>query len=109
MAIVHAFTWKVKPGRRREFQSEIAAVKRIIERLGARVRVLDRQMGYNAPCLLFIMESSDWKAFGELQEKMQKDPELLAFWSKAHVDNPNRPAELADIALAVDLPAAQLE
>ena len=58
-------------------------------------------MGHNAPCILFIVESSDWKAFGELQEKMQTDPELLAFWSKAHVDNPNRPAEIADIALAL--------
>jgi hypothetical protein len=60
-------------------------------------------MGYNAPCILFIMESSDWKAFAELQGKIQADPEWLAFWSKAHVDNPNRPAEVADIALAIDL------
>ncbi len=104
MAIVHTFTWKIKPGRRQEFLSEIVAMKRFIERLGARVRVLDRQMGYNAPCILFTMESSDWKAFGELQGKMQSDPELLAFWSKAHVDNPNRPAEVADIALAIDVP-----
>jgi hypothetical protein len=104
MAIVPAFTWKVNPGRRREFRGEIASAKTIIERLGARVRVLDRQMGYNAPCILFIMESSDWKAFGELHAKMQTDPELLAFWSKAHVDNPNRPAEVADITLAIDLP-----
>jgi hypothetical protein len=50
------------------------------------------------------MESVDWRAFAELQEKMQTDPELLAFWSKAHVDNPNRPTEVADIALAIDLP-----
>ena len=85
-------------GKRQEFVGEIATAKRIIERLGARVRVLERQMGYNAPCILFITESSDWKAFGELQEKMQTDPELLAFWSRAHVDNPNRPAEVIDIA-----------
>lgn len=104
MAIVHAFTWKVKPGGRQEFQGEIATAKRMIERLGANVRVLDRQMGYNAPCIVFIMESSDWKAFGELQGKMQSDRELLAFWSNAHVDNPNRPAEIADIALENDLP-----
>ena len=104
MAIVHAFTWKVKPGRRQEFRGEMATAKTIIERLGARVRILDRQMGYNAPCIVFNIESSDWKAFGELQGKMQSDPELLAFWSKAHVDNPNRPAEVADIALAIDLP-----
>ena len=104
MAIFHVFTWKVKPGRRQESCSEMATAKTIIERLGARVRVLDRQMGHNAPCILFIMESSDWKAFGELQEKIQTDRELLAFWSKAHVDNPNRPAEVMDIALAMDLP-----
>ena len=73
MAILHVFTWKVKPGRRPEFLDEIATAKTIIERLGARVRVLDRQMGYHAPCILFIMESTDWKAFGELQEKMQTD------------------------------------
>jgi hypothetical protein len=103
MAIVHTFTWKVKPGRRREFQGEIATVKTMVERLGGRVRVLDRQMGHNAPCILFFMESSDWKAFGDLQDRMQNDPELLASWSRAHVDNPNRPAEVADIALAFDL------
>jgi len=104
MGIVHTFTWKMKPGRRREFLNELATTKTLIERLGARVRVLDRQMGHNAPCIVFIMESSDWKAFGELQEKMETDPELLAFWSRAHVDNPDRPAEVADIALAIDLP-----
>ena len=103
MALIHTFTWKVQAGKRREFLSEIAHMKTVIERLGARVRVLDRQMGHNAPCILFIMESLDWRAFGELQEKMQTDTELLAFWSKAHVDNPNRPAEVADIALAIDL------
>jgi hypothetical protein len=104
MAILHTFTWKIKPGRRQEFLSEISAMKGFIERLGARVRILDRQMGHNAPCILFMMESTDWKAFAELQTKMQTDSELLAFWSKAHVDNPDRPAEVADIALAFDLP-----
>ena len=104
MAIVHTFTWKVKAGMRREFLSEIAITKKLIETLGARLRVLDRQFGYAAPCILFVMESVDWRAFAELQEKMQTDPKLLAFWSKAHVDNLNRPAEVADIALAIDLP-----
>ena len=103
MAIVQTVTWKMKAGGRREFLSEIATAKIAIERLGASVRVLDRQMGLNAPCILFIMESLDWRAFAELQEKMQRDTGLVSFWSKAHVDNPNRPAEVIDIALATDL------
>jgi hypothetical protein len=103
MAIVQTVTWKIKAGSRREFLSEVATAKTAIERLGARVRVLDRQMGHNAPCILFMVESADWRAFGELQEKMQTDKDWLSFWSKAHVDNPNRPAEIIDIALATDL------
>jgi hypothetical protein len=91
-------------GRRRDFLLEIATTKTLIETLGARVRVLDRQFGYAAPCILFTMESVDCRAFAELQEKMQTDPKLLALWSKAHVDNLNRPAEVADIAFAIDLP-----
>jgi hypothetical protein len=104
MAVVQRGTWKVRPGKMQEFLANAATAKKILERLGARVRVLNEVVGTNAPCVLVVIESPDWKAFGERLEKMQSDAEWQSFFAKAAANNPNPAADLIDTALSADVP-----
>ncbi len=48
MAVVQRATWKVRPGKTQEFLANVATARKILERLGARVRVLNQVIGTNA-------------------------------------------------------------
>jgi len=87
-----------------EFLGNVATAKKILERLGARVRVLNQVVGINSPCVLVVIESPDWKAFGERLEKMQSDTEWQQFFASAVLNNSNPAAELIDTALSADVP-----
>jgi hypothetical protein len=63
MAVVQRLTWKVRPGRTQEFLANAATGRKILERLGAKVRVLNEVVGRDAPCSLVVVESPNWKAF----------------------------------------------
>ena len=104
MAVVQRGTWKVRPGKTQEFLANVSTAKKILERLGARVRVLNQLVGANSPCVVVVIESPDWKAFGERLEKMQTDSEWQGFFAKAVASNSNPPADLIDTALSADLP-----
>ena len=104
MAVVQRATWKVRPGKTQEFLANVATAKKILERLGAKVRVLNEVVGTDAPCTLVIIESPDWKAFGERLEKMQTDSEWQGFFAKAALNNANPAADLIDTALSADVP-----
>jgi hypothetical protein len=104
MAVIQRATWKVHPGRMQEFLANVATAKKILERLGARVRVLNQVVGTNAPCTLVVIESPDWKAFGERLEKMQTDSEWQSFFAKVVLNNANPVADLIDTALSADVP-----
>jgi hypothetical protein len=104
MAVVQRATWKVRPGRTQDFLASVATAKKILERLGARVRVMNQVVGTNAPCTLVIIESADWKAFGERLEKMQSDSEWQAFFASAIGSNRDPSADLIDTALSADVP-----
>jgi hypothetical protein len=104
MPVVQRGTWKVRPGKTQEFLANVLTAKKILERLGARVRVMNQLVGANAPCTLVIIESPDWKAFGERLEKMQSDSEWQSFFATAVLNNANPAADLIDTALSADLP-----
>ncbi len=104
MPVVQRATWKPRPGKLQEFLGNVAQAKKILERLGARVRVMNQVVGTHSPCVLVIIESPDWKAFGERMEKMQTDQEWQAFFAKAGPNNPNPAADLVDTALSADVP-----
>jgi len=104
MAIVQRTTWKVRSGRGQDFLANVATAKRILERLGGRVRVLNQAIGTNAPCFLVVVESPDWRAYGELQASMQTDSEWQGFFNKVIVGNLEPSADLIDTALSSDVP-----
>ncbi len=104
MAILQSSVFRVRPGKTQEFVADVATAKRILERLGARVRVVNQIVGTNAPCTAFITESADWKAYGEFSAKIETDSEWQKFYSKAALDNPNPAADLIATGLSTDVP-----
>jgi hypothetical protein len=86
------------------FSSERGVRQEILERLGVRGRLVNQAVGTNAPAMIFILESPDWKAYGDLQAKMQTDPEWQGFLAKAISNNVNPPADLLGTGLSTDVP-----
>ena len=104
MAVLQTGVWRVRPGKTQEFLANVATAKKILERLGGRVRVVSQVVGTNAPCTIFITESADWKAYGELGAKIETDSEWQKFFAKALLDNRDPSADLIGTGLSADVP-----
>lgn len=104
MAVLGTTAWRVRPGKTQDFLANAASAKKILERLGGRVRVVNQAVGTNAPAMIFIVESPDWKAYGDLQAKMQADSEWQDFFAKAIGNNTSPSADLIGTGLSTDVP-----
>ena len=82
MAVIQSTVFRVRPGGAQGFMANVATGKKILERLGAKVRVVNQLVGSNAPCTGVIVELADWKAYGEFSAKRDADSEWLAFIAK---------------------------
>jgi len=83
--------------------ANVAMGKKILERLGAKVRVVNQLVGSNAPCTAVIVESVDWKAYGEFSAKRDADSEWQNFISKIS-SNSDPEADQIATGLSVDAP-----
>jgi hypothetical protein len=104
MAVLTTTVWRMRPGKAQDFLANVASAKKILERLGGRVRVVNQAVGTYAPAFIFIIESADWKAYGELQTKMETDSEWQAFFARAILNNANPSADLIGTGLSTDVP-----
>jgi hypothetical protein len=104
MAVLATSLWRVRPGKTQDFLANAASAKKILERLGGRGRLVNQAVGTNAPAMIFIVESLDWKAYGDLQAKMETDTEWQAFLAQAISNNANPAADLIGTGLSTDVP-----
>jgi hypothetical protein len=104
MAVLQTTVWRTLPGKTPDFIANVTTAKKIVTRLGAEARLLTQAVGTNAPCFIFIIQSADWKAYGDLQTKMQADSEWQGFFQKAIATNQNPAAELIGTGLSVEVP-----
>lgn len=104
MPVLGTTVWRVRPGKTEDFLANAASAKKVLERLGGRVRVINQAVGTNAPSMIFIVESPDWKAYGDLQAKMQADSEWQDFFAQAIANNANPSADLIATGLSTDVP-----
>jgi hypothetical protein len=104
MAILQTTMWRTRPGRVQDFMANVTTAKTILQRLGGRVRVVNQIVGSNAPSTIVIVESNDWKAYGELQAKMQADSEWQGFFTKAIGANRDPSADMVGTGLSVEVP-----
>jgi hypothetical protein len=103
MAVLQSNAFRVRPGKMQGFLANVATGKKILERLGAKVRVVNQLIGSLAPCTVVITELAEWKAYGEFCAKRDADSEWLAFVAKI---TSNQEPEVDQIAtgLSVDVP-----
>jgi hypothetical protein len=101
--VIQSTVFRLRPGMAQGFMANVATGKKILERLGAKVRVVNQLVGSNAPCTAVIVESLDWKAYGEFSAKRDADSEWLAFIAKI-VGNREPEADQIATGLSVDAP-----
>jgi hypothetical protein len=104
MAVLQTTVWRIRPGKTPDFVANITTAKKIVTRLGAEARLLTQAVGTNAPCSIFIIQTADWKAYGELQTKMAADSEWQGFFQKVVATNQNPAADLIGTGLSVEVP-----
>ena len=104
MPVLGTTIWRIRPGKMQDFMANVSTAKKILERLGARVRLLTQMVGTNAPCSIVVTESADWKAYGELQSKLQADSEWQGFFTKVIATNQNPAADMIGTGLSVEMP-----
>ena len=102
MAFINVVSWRAKPGRAAEFLGQVAEAKKMHERLGAQVRVLQAGAGPNPFTITYATEHADGKAYGEFLDKLSADADYQSFWAKALTDPTAEPLQsslLSDVPL----------
>jgi Trp operon repressor len=107
MAVVQVATWSVEQGRMQDFLTNAATAKKIHERLGARVRVLQSFLaGEASGRVAYVIECADIAEWGSWTQKQQTDPEWQAFVAGV-LSAPDPGARLVSNSLASDIPGAE--
>ncbi len=100
MAVVSVITFRPLPGRLPEFLGSLPEAKKIHERLGARIRVLQAGPGPRPRTITYVQEFDDMVKYGEFAEKLTVDQEWQAYFAKFWSD-PS--VELVEQGLASDV------
>ena len=83
MAVVQAVQFRIVPGKNEEFTNNVAAAKKIHERLGGRVRVWTAvAAGPNTGIVNYVIEHDDLAAYADFGTKLPADPEWVEFAAK---------------------------
>jgi len=103
MAIAQVFTYSPRPGAIEQFIGIAKRADKIIRGLGATTRTLTSVAGPTPNAILYVIETPNWKAHGELSTKLQTD----ADWQKlvAEVNSTDKPtADLVSSAVYSEIP-----
>jgi len=103
MAIAQVYSWHLNPGRLADFMADAKRVDKIIRGLGGQTRTLNSVSGGTAGAVLYIVEAPDWKAFGDLNAKLETDKNWQALLAElTSTDKPT--AELISSAIYSEIP-----
>src|SRR5271156_4710680 len=75
MAIAQVFTYIPRPGGVEQFMSIAKKADKILRSLGATTRTLSSVAVAAPNALLYVIETPDWKANGEISTKLETDKE----------------------------------
>ena len=104
MAVLQSPLWEVAPGRRQELIGHAAHSKKIHERHGCKVRLLQVEIaGTNSNRLAYILRHENLTAFGKFSAALQADEEWLAFQQNV-IGSASPAGTLVSHGLAVELP-----
>jgi hypothetical protein len=82
---------------------DVVRVDRIVSRNGGKMRVWNTESGGEPGTVGVVVETTDWRAFGEYSAKMEADPEWRAFI--AEISSQRDPAaDMVRTQISVELP-----
>jgi hypothetical protein len=103
MAIAQVFSYHPRPGRRADFMAIAKRADKIIRGLGATTRTLNQTAGGVAGGVLYLIETANWTAFGDLATKLQTDKAWQAL--VAEVTSTDKPTvDLLSAAVYSEIP-----
>ena len=76
MAISRIYGFRPRPEKYDQCLGRVVEYKKLFERLGGRVRVFSAEDGGEPGSMIFVSEVDDWARFGELNAKLESDPEF---------------------------------
>jgi len=90
MAVAQVRVIRPTSGRRQDLLKTLGRGKRIHERCGGSLRIFEPTTGPNVGAFLHVVETANWKAYGEYRAKLGDDPEYRALM--AEIQNSRDPA-----------------
>jgi hypothetical protein len=104
MAIAEVFTYSPRAGGIEQFLGLAKRADKILRALGATTRTMTSVAGGPAAnAFMYIVETPNWKAYGELSAKLETDSEWRKFL--ADVTSNDKPAvDLVSSALYAEIP-----
>jgi hypothetical protein len=91
-----------RPGKIDAFISDVARARKIIASCGAKVRVWNQIVGAESGTTAVVIETADWKAYGEYNAKLEDNREWQAFLTEINsAKEPN--AEIFRTLLNVEI------
>jgi hypothetical protein len=103
MAIAQVFSYNPRPGGLEQFISIAKRADKILRSLGATTRTLSSVAGAVPNALLYVIETPNWKAHGDLSTKLETDKE----WRKLvdEVNSSDKPSvDLLSSAIYSEIP-----
>ena len=100
MAIAQVAYWRTRPGRFEDLIKVCNEARKVHERLGAQVRILQTQLGTDAGTVCYVIEHADGSAYGQFIDKLNSDgqwQQLVASFLKDPSGEPERSNLLQDI------------
>jgi hypothetical protein len=88
MAIAQVFTYRPRPGGIEQFMTLAKRADKILRALGATTRTLTSVAGGpEANALIYVIETPNWKAHGELSTKLETDADWRKFVGEVGANN----------------------
>lgn len=102
MAIAQVYEFRPRPGANEQFVANSKRADKIIRRLGGATRMHSTLVGATPNTFIYVIETPDWKAYGEFTAKLEADGEWRAFL--AEVDNDKPAADMLTSAVYSEIP-----
>jgi hypothetical protein len=104
MAITQVFTYRPRPGGIEQFMTLAKRADKILRALGATTRTLTRVAGgTEATAFIYLIETPNWKAHGDLSAKLETDADWRKFVDEVGA-NPNPAVDMISSAVYSELP-----
>lgn len=101
MAVSTVHTWRANPGKAAAFMAGVVQAKKIHERLGGRVRVVQTVLGGQPMSIGYVTAFDDMNAYAAFTAALEADKEWQEFWLGALTE---ATAELLGSSLVADIP-----